>query len=84
MTSQIAFVTNGMAQVSVSSGGTLSSVTNGWPDGAAVFVRVAAPQSYSVSGIRLIGYGSWPTNDFSGVCWRSGTNVFCNVLTIGD
>ena len=30
--------------------------------------------------IRLVGYGTWPTNNFQSVWWRSGTNIYVNVI----
>ena len=83
----ILYVTNGCVVASFGSSSTLNYVRTGWPDGAAMFVRlVGVPQSYtpycpeSDSGLHLVGYGTWPTNDFQSVWWRSGTNVFVNVL----
>ena len=76
------FVTNGMADVSM--GAELSCSTNGWPNGATMFSRftIDAGISYMVMDdrIRLVGYGTWPTNNFQSVWWRSGTKIFVNIL----
>lgn len=73
--------TNGMMDVSIALGN-LSCVTNGWPDGASMFLRLhPTGESYVVlDPLRLVGYGAWPTNDAQAVAWRSGTNVFVNIL----
>lgn len=61
---------------------TLVVDTNGWRDGLAVFTRIQANGVYSVSpNIKLLGYGSYPTNNATAVFYRDGDNVFCNVLT---
>lgn len=82
--SVISFVTNGMATADMIGSDLLSADTNGWPNGAAMFVRIKPDpymREYFVdSQIRLVGYGTWPTNDFQSVWWRSGTNVFVNIL----
>lgn len=72
--------TNGMVDVTFTS--TLSAVTNGWPDGASVFLRLhPSSDSYiPADPLRLVGYGVWPTNEAQAVAWRSGTNVFVNVI----
>lgn len=80
----ISFVTNGMANI-IFLGGKIGGavITNGWPDGASMFVRgqFIAETSYTFgSNVRLVGYGTWPTNNFQSVWWRSGTNIFVNVL----
>lgn len=76
----LSFVTNGMAVKAVN--GELFCDRTGWPDGAAMFTRITlAPGDYDIdSHIRLVGYGTWPTNDFQSVWWRSGTNIFVNIL----
>ena len=81
MLHMIRFVTNGMVNVNVV-GAYIGAQTNGWPDGAAMFVRatLAEPIGSTSDNIRLVGRDSWPTNDFQSVWWRSGTNVFVNVL----
>lgn len=72
--------TNGMVDVTFSS--TLMAVTNGWPDGASVFLRLHPSQDSYIPAdpLRLVGYGVWPTNEAQAVAWRSGTNVFVNVI----
>ena len=79
---EIHYVTNGMANVQM--GAELSCNTNGWGDGAAMFARLTIQSglSYEVMDdrIRLVGYGTWPTNNFQSVWWRSGTNIFVNIL----
>jgi len=80
------YVTNGIASLTFVAAGyayDLMVSTNGWPEGAAMFVRgsLRAGATYRVPNkLRLIGYGTWPTNDFQSVWWRSGTNIFVNVL----
>ena len=79
---EIHYVTNGMANVQM--GAELSCNTNGWGDGAAMFARftIQSGLSYEVMDdrIRLVGYGTWPTNNFQSVWWRSGTKIFVNIL----
>jgi hypothetical protein len=77
----VSFVTNGMAIKVLN--GELYADLPGWPNGAALFVRceIVGGMNYDVSSeLRLVGYGTWPTNDFQSVWWRSGTNIFVNVL----
>lgn len=80
------YVTNGIASLTFVDAGYAYGLivsTNGWPEGAAMFVRgsLRAGATYTVPNeLRLIGYGTWPTNDFQSVWWRSGTNIFVNVL----
>lgn len=82
--SVISFVTNGMATADMLGSDLLSADTNGWPNGAAMFVRIKPDpymREYFVdSQIRLVGYGTWPTNNFQSVWWRSGTNIYVNVI----
>ena len=77
----VRYQTNGFAVVRQFAA--LDADMSGWPDGAAMFVRsqgIADP-AYSVAPtLRLVGYGMWPTNDFQSVWWRSGTNVYVNIL----
>lgn len=70
----------GKLTVNVSSGGTLSASTADWRDGASVFAKLVPAGSYTVSGITLVGYGSWPTNTAQCVFWRCDNAVFCNVI----
>ena len=73
------FVTNGCMEVHVDDDMYVS--TAGWPSGAAMFVRCHVTSDYAVMPpIRLVGYGTWPTNDFQSVWWRSGTNIYVKVL----
>ena len=79
------FVTNGMAHVRWwDSNTTCISDMAAWPDGASMMVRFVKQQpitSWSVdSNIHLVGYGTWPTNNFQSVWWRSGTNIYVNVI----
>lgn len=76
----VSFVTNGIAAKLIN--GELYASAAGWPDGAAMFVRVSVESGpYEVGEeIRLVGYGTWPTNNFQSVWWRSGTNIFVNIL----
>ena len=76
----VSFVTNGIASKLIN--GELYATTNGWPDGASMFVRGSVVYwPYDVGEeIRLVGYGTWPTNDFQSVWWRSGPQIFVNIL----
>ena len=76
----VSFVTNGIAAKLIN--GELYATTNGWPDGASMFVRgTVVYWPYDVGEeIRLIGYGTWPTNNFQSVWWRSGPQIFVNIL----
>ena len=76
----VSFVTNGIAAKLIN--GELYATTNGWPDGAAMFVRGSVePWPYDVGEeIRLAGYGTWPTNNFQSVWWRSGATIYVNIL----
>lgn len=76
----VSFVTNGIAAKLIN--GELYASAAGWPDGAAMFVRVSVvPGPYEVGEeIRLVGYGTWPTNNFQSVWWRSGATIFVNIL----
>ena len=81
----IGFVTNGMARVRWwNSAITDISDMSAWPDGAAMFVRFEKQEPITSWGvaprIHLVGYGTWPTNNFQSVWWRSGTNIFVNIL----
>ena len=81
----IQYVTNGMARVRWwDYTYTDISDMSAWPDGAAMFVRFEKQEpitSWSVGNrILLVGYGTWPTNNFQSVWWRSGTNIFVNIL----
>lgn len=71
---------NGFEHVTVPAGGSLSANVTGWPNGAGVFVDLVPAGVYTVSGIRLLGYGAWPTNRAEMVVWRSGENVIANVV----
>jgi len=80
------YVTNGIAILTFINAGYAYGInvsTNGWPEGASMFVRgsVRAGATYTIPyDFRLIGYGTWPTNNFQSVWWRSGTNIFVNIL----
>ena len=81
----VEFVTNGMAHVRWwNSNTTYISDMGAWPDGASMMVRFAKQHpitSWSVApNIHLVGYGTWPTNNFQSVWWRSGTNIYVNIL----
>ena len=67
--------------LSLSVGASLAADLSGWPDGAAVFVRLSASGAYTVApSLSLLGYGSWPTNSASCVAVRDGQRVLVNVL----
>jgi len=83
----VEFVTNGCILASFGDSVTLNYSRAAWPEGAAMFVRATGvPQSYwpycreGDSSLRLVGYGTWPTNNFQSVWWRSGTNIYVNVI----
>ncbi len=82
----IHFVTNGSARLIFINAGYAYGITvstNGWPEGASMFVRgqFSGEASYSMPGnVRLVGYGTWPTNNFQSVWWRSGTTIYVNVI----
>lgn len=82
----ISFVTNGMAILTFINAGYAYGInvsTSGWPEGASMFVRGSfrAGATYTIPyDLRLIGYGTWPTNNFQSVWWRSGTNIYVNVI----
>ena len=81
----IQYVTNGMARVRWWDS-TYTDIGDmyAWPDGAAMFVRFEKQQtitSWTVGNrIHLVGYGTWPTNNFQSVWWRSGANIYVNVI----
>ncbi|MBO7687244.1 MAG: hypothetical protein J6V72_12710 [Kiritimatiellae bacterium] len=75
----VKFVTNGMARVVIDI--IVGADTNGWPNGASMFVEGVVFSAYTpLPPLRLVGYGTWPTNNFQSVWWRSGTNIFVNIL----
>ena len=76
----LSYVTNGMTRLYLGDSVMLS--TNGWPEGAAMYVQGIKEHEawYPASEMRLVGYGTWPTNNFQSVWWRSGTNIFVNIL----
>jgi len=80
------YVTNGIAILTFINAGYAYGInvsTNGWPEGASMFVRGSfrAGATYTIpNDLRLIGYGTWPTNNFQSVWWRSGTNIYVNVI----
>ena len=81
----VIFITNGIFVLDfdgATQSDTVTAGTNDWPNGAAMFVRgvnVAGP--YQVDPVlRIVGYGTWPTNNFQSVWWRSGANIYVNVI----
>lgn len=80
------YVTNGIASLTFINAGYAYGInvsTNGWPEGASMFVRGSfrAGATYTIPyDLRLIGYGTWPTNNFQSVWWRSGANIYVNVI----
>ena len=80
----VSFVTNGMWIADMYGSDLLGAETNGWPNGAAMFVHVKPDpfmDGYTVEdNLRLVGYGTWPTNDFQSVWWRSGATIYVNIL----
>ena len=76
----LSYVTNGMTRLYLGDSVMLS--TNGWPEGAAMHVQGIKEHEawYPAAEMRLVGYGTWPTNNFQSVWWRSGTNIFVNIL----
>ena len=77
---ELRYVTNGITRLYLGDYVMLS--TNGWPEGAAMYVQGIKEYDawYPAAEMRLVGYGTWPTNNFQSVWWRSGTNIFVNVL----
>ena len=76
----LSYVTNGMTRLYLGDYVMLS--TNGWPEGAAMYVQGIKEfyAWYPAAEMRLVGYGTWPTNNFQSVWWRSGTNIYVNVI----
>jgi len=76
----LSYVTNGMTRLYLGDYVMLS--TNGWPEGAAMYVQGIKEHDawYPAAEMRLVGYGTWPTNNFQSVWWRSGTNIYVNVI----
>lgn len=76
----LSYVTNGMTRLYLGDSVMLS--TNGWPEGAAMYVQGIKEYDawYPAAEMRLVGYGTWPTNNFQSVWWRSGTNIYVNVI----
>lgn len=70
----------GYEYVTLPSGGILTADTNDWPNGAALMVHFVPGGPYTVSGITMLGYQTWPTNRAEMVVFRSGTNMFANVI----
>jgi len=80
VTNMMQYVTNGMVNAVWHDDASINT-SSGWPDGASVFARVKVEGIYYMyEHIRLVGYGTWPTNDFQSVWWRSGTNIYVNVI----
>jgi len=84
-TNRLHYVT-GVLTLNLASGATLlppASATQ-WPEGAAVFTVINPAGAYTVDpAVKLLGYGSWPTNTAECVVVRSAatsTNYFVNVL----
>ena len=81
ITNMMEYVTNGMANAVWHDDASIDAYMGSWPDGGAMFARVKVEGTYYLyEHIRLVGYGTWPTNDFQSVWWRSGTNIFVNVI----
>lgn len=77
------YVTNGMMHVNHGNTAAFTVQSAGWPNGAAMYVDWSYNAEAIVqlpSNLRLVGYGTWPTNNFQSVWWRSGTKIFVNVL----
>jgi hypothetical protein len=77
---ELRYVTNGITRLYLGDYVMLS--TNGWPEGAAMYVQGIKEYDswYPAPEMRLVGYGTWPTNNFQSVWWRSGQNIYVNVL----
>ena len=78
---EIVFV-NGYERLSLEANGTLGVETNGWPDGAGMMLELTPAGPYTVEGIRMLGYSAWPTSRADLVVWRSGTNMFANLVLV--
>ena len=74
----LSFRADGAAiSVAVAASGTLSADLSGWTDGQAQTALVSlAPGATVADGVRLAGYGSWPTNRFLASCVRVGARVY--------
>lgn len=77
---ELCYVTNGITRLYL--GDYVIISTNGWPEGAAMYVQGIKEYEawYPAPEMRLVGYGTWPTNNFQSVWWRSGTKIFVNIL----
>lgn len=81
VTNMMQYVTNGMVNAVWHDDASIDSNVDAWPDGASVFARVKVEGLYyPYEHIRLVGYGTWPTNNFQSVWWRSSTNIYVNVI----
>ena len=85
---EVHFVTNGWFNADGAGINQIGVRLEGWPEGAAMFVYVdGLDYPYAVTNaLRLVGYGEWPATNrhvwvsFQSVWWRSGTNIFVNIL----
>lgn len=69
--------------VSVAASASLAAELAGWTEGQAQTALVTLAAGASVdSGVRLVGYGSWPTNRFLASCVRVGTLVYVTPVTL--
>ncbi len=68
--------------VSVAASASLVAELAGWTEGQAQTALVTLAAGASVdSGVRLVGYGSWPTNRFLASCVRVGALVYVTPVT---
>jgi len=69
--------------VAVPDSATLSAQLTGWTEGQAQTALISLASGSSVaSGVRLVGYGDWPTNRFVASCVRVGDLVYVTPITL--
>ena len=69
--------------VSIAEGGTLGCVLDGWPNLQSQTALITLGSGAEVdSRVKLIGYGSWPTEKFLASCIRVGESVYVNAITV--
>lgn len=77
------YVTNGMMHVIHGVEAAFTVQSAGWPNGASMYVDweySAGATAQLPSNLRIVGYGTWPTNNFQSVWWRSGQTIYVNIL----
>lgn len=67
--------------VPVPNGATLTADLSGWAEGQTVFTKIVPAGTYAVATtITLTGYGTWPTDPFDCVAWKSGDKIYITAL----